>query len=149
MRDRKRNADLQKELSNADLLKKLKVSPDSGLSSEEAQRRIDLYGYNELIEKKVHPILKFLSFFWGPIPWMIEAAVILSLIVKDWIDFGIILTLLLVNAVVGFWEEFQADNAIDALKKKLALKARACRERKWQQIPARQLVPGDIIRLRR
>ena len=135
-------------ISNEELLKKLDVSPQSGLSDEQIQKRIEKYGYNELVEKKVHPFLKFLSFFWGPIPWMIEAAVILSAIVGDWTDFGIILTLLLVNAVVGFWEEYQANNAIEALKKKLALNARVKRNGQWKQIPARELVSGDIIRLR-
>lgn len=143
------NSQMQKEeISNEDLLKKMDVSSQNGLSEEQVQERIKQYGHNELVEKKVHPILKFLSFFWGPIPWMIEIAVILSAIVRDWTDFGIILTLLIVNSVVGFWEEYQADNAIEALKKKLALHARAKRNGKWEQIPARQLVPGDIIRLR-
>lgn len=143
------NTGTQKEtVSNDDLLKKLDVSPQNGLSDEQITKRVEQYGYNELTEKKVSPVLKFLSFFWGPIPWMIEAAIILSLIVRHWTDFGIILALLLVNAVVGFWEEYQADNAIDALKKKLALKARVKRNGKWKSIPARELVPGDIIRLR-
>lgn len=148
MADGQKINDPKEGLSNADLITKLNVSPNSGLSSEEANNRIGQYGYNELIEEKTHPVLKFLSFFWGPIPWMIEAAVFLSLIVKHWTDFGIILTLLLVNAVVGFWEEFQADNAIEALKKKLALQARVRRDGSWKQIPSRELVPGDIVRLR-
>ena len=79
---------------------------------------------------------------------MIEAAAILSLLVRHWADFGIILVLLVVNAVVGFWEEFQAGNAIAALKKKLALPAKAKRDGVWASIPARELVPGDLIRLR-
>jgi len=133
---------------NEQLLKKLDVSVEDGLSDDQVQKRIDEHGYNELTEKKAHPILKFLSFFWGPIPWMIEAAIILSLIVQHWTDFGIIATLLLANAIVGFWEEYQADNAIEALKKKLALHARVRRNGKWKHIPARELVPGDIIRLR-
>lgn len=126
---------------------KFKTSP-SGLSNGEAQQRINQYGYNELIEKKVNPLVKFLSYFWGPIPWMIEIAVILSALVHHWADFYIILTLLLINAVVGFWEEFQAGNTIDALKAKLAIKARVMRDGVWKMIPARELVPGDFIRLR-
>jgi H+-transporting ATPase len=123
-------------------------SSEEGLRQDEAKRRLDQYDYNELVEKKVHPLLKFLSYFWGPIPWMIETAVILSAIVRDWTDFTIILILLILNAVVGFWEEYQAGNAIEALKKKLAIEARVRRSGKWKSIPARQLVPGDIIRLR-
>jgi len=91
-----------RDLSLADLEKRLASSPD-GLSQAEAGRRLDQYGYNELPEREVNPILKFLSYFWGPIPWMIEVAAILSLLVRHWADFGIILALLLVNAVVGFW----------------------------------------------
>jgi H+-transporting ATPase len=125
----------------------IKVSQD-GLSQEEAQRRLSQYGYNELPEKKKNPLLKFLSYFWGPIPWMIEVAAILSIVVKHWEDFGIILALLVMNAMVGFWEEYQAENTISALKEKLALKARVKRDGSWKSVPARELVPGDRVRLR-
>jgi H+-transporting ATPase len=120
----------------------------NGLSTAEARSRIVKYGYNELPEEKINPFLKFLSYFWGPIPWMIEAAAGLSLLVRHWEDFAIILALLFMNAGVGFWEEFQAGNAIAALKEKLALHARAKRDSAWTTIPARELVPGDLIRLR-
>jgi H+-transporting ATPase len=123
-------------------------TPANGLSQAEAARRLEKYGYNELAEVKVNPLLKFLSYFWGPIPWMIEIAAGLSAVVQHWADFGIILALLIVNAVVGFWEEFQAGNAIAALKKNLALKARVKRDGAWSVIPARELVPGDRVRLR-
>jgi H+-transporting ATPase len=123
------------------------VSQD-GLSQKESQHRLAQYGYNELPEKKKNPLLKFLSYFWGPIPWMIEIAAILSIVVKHWEDFGIILALLVMNAMVGFWEEYQAENTIAALKEKLALKARVKRDSSWKTIPARELVPGDMIRLR-
>jgi H+-transporting ATPase len=135
------------DLSLMELMDKLKSSTE-GLSQSEAERRQAQHGFNELSEEKTNPYLKFLTYFWGPIPWMIEIAVILSAIVKHWADFGIILVLLLVNAVVGFWEEYQAGNAIAALKQKLALRARTKRDRTWKTIPARELVPGDIIRLR-
>ena len=98
--------------------------------------------------KKFNPVLKFLSYFWGPIPWMIEVAAVLSAIVRHWDDLTIILVLLVFNAAVGFWQEFKAANALEALKKQLALKTRALRDGKWQEIPAEELVPGDIIRLR-
>ncbi|MEM7192970.1 MAG: plasma-membrane proton-efflux P-type ATPase, partial [Pseudomonadota bacterium] len=103
---------------------------------------------NEFVEKSTNPILKFLSYFWGPIPWMIEAAAILSGMVRHWSDFIIIMVLLLANAIVGFWEEFQAGNAIAALKAKLAPHARVKRDGAWSDIAARLLVPGDIVRLR-
>ena len=127
--------------------KKLGSSPD-GLTQAEAQKRLAQYGPNEIAEKKTNEILKFLSYFWGPIPWMIEAAVILSAAARHWPDFGIILVLLLANAVVGFWEEHQAGNAIAALKATLAIKARVKRDGKWVNPAARELVPGDAIRLR-
>ncbi len=111
-------------------------------------KRLAKDGPNELAEKKHNAFLKFLTYFWGPIPWMIEAAVILSGIVKHWPDFFIILVLLMSNAVVGFWEERAAGNAIAALKAKLATKTRVKRDGKWVTPPARELVPGDVIQLR-
>src|SRR5580698_386776 len=126
--------------------KKQGSSPD-GLTQTEAQKRLTQYGPNEIAEKKTNEILKFLSYFWGPIPWMIEAAVILSAAARHWPDFGIILILLLANAMVGFWEEHQAGNAIAALKATLAIKARVKRDGKWITPAARELVPGDIIRV--
>ena len=136
-----------KSLSMPDLQAKLGSSPD-GLTQAEAQKRLTQYGPNEIEEKKTNEILKFLSYFWGPIPWMIEVAVILSAAARHWPDFGIILLLLLANAVVGFWEEHQAGNAIAALKAKLAVKARVKRDGKWIDPAARDLVPGDVIRVR-
>jgi H+-transporting ATPase len=127
--------------------KKLGSSPD-GLTQAEATTRLKQYGPNEIEEKKTNAFLKLLSYFWGPIPWMIEVAVVLSGIVRHWPDFFIILLLLVANATVGFWEERQAGNAIDALKARLAIKARVKRDGKWVTPPARELVPGDAIRLR-
>jgi H+-transporting ATPase len=119
-----------------------------GLTQAEAERLLEQVGYNELAEEKTNPVLKFLSYLWGPIPWMIEAAALLSGLARHWEDLGIILTLLVVNAIVGFWEEYQAGNAIAALKEKLALNAKVRRDDNWKSIPARQLVPGDLIRVR-
>jgi H+-transporting ATPase len=136
-----------KSLPLPEVEKKLGSSPD-GLTQAEAAKRLTQYGPNEIEEKKTNLLLKFLSYFWGPIPWMIEAAVILSGVVRHWPDFFIILLLLLANAVVGFWEEHTAANAIEALKAKLAIKARVKRDGKWINPAARELVPGDVIRMR-
>jgi H+-transporting ATPase len=136
-----------KSLPMPELQAKLGSSPD-GLSQAEAQKRLVQYGPNELEEKKTNPFLKFLTYFWGPIPWMIEAAVVLSAIARHWPDFFIILLLLVANAVVGFWEEHQAGNAIAALKAKLAIKARVKRDGQWTTPAASELVPGDVIRVR-
>jgi len=119
-----------------------------GLSSEEVEHALQYFGTNEIPEKKVNPFRKFLSYFWGPIPWMIEAAAGLSVAIQHWEDFAIIFTLLVVNAVVGFWQEHKADNAIALLKKRLAPKARVLRDGKWREIPAKELVPGDVVRVR-
>ena len=136
-----------KTLPIAEVKKRLGSSPE-GFTQAEAQKRLKQYGLNEIEEKKTNAILKFLSYFWGPIPWMIEVAVVLSGIVRHWPDFFIILLLLLANATIGFWEERQAGNAIDALKARLAIKARVKRDGKWITPAARELVPGDVIRLR-
>ena len=136
-----------KSLPMPKLQAELGSSPD-GLSQAEAQKRLTQYGPNEIEEKKTNLFLKFLTYFWGPIPWMIEVAVILSAVARHWPDFGIILLLLLANAVVGFWEEHQAGNAIAALKAELAVKARVKRDGKWVNPAARELVPGDVIRIR-
>ena len=136
-----------KSLPLAEVEKKLGSSPN-GLTQAEAEKRLAQNGPNEIEERKSSEFLKFLSYFWGPIPWMIEAAVVLSAADRHWPDFGIILILLLANAVVGFWEEHQAGNAIAALKAKLAIKARVIRDGKWVYPAARDLVPGDVIRIR-
>ena len=136
-----------KSLPMPELQARLQSSP-GGLSQAEAQKRLGQYGSNEIVEKKSNPLLKFLTYFWGPIPWMIETAVVLSGVVGHWPDFVIILLLLIANAVVGFWEEREAGNAIAALKARLAIKARVKRDGKWINPAARDLVPGDVIRVR-
>ena len=141
------NSDELKKLTTEEIFKKFETS-DKGLSDSSVKERIELYGYNEIAEKKVNPILKFLSYFWGPIPWMIEVAAILSAIINHWEDFWIIFALLLLNAVVGFWQEYKADDAISLLKQKLALNARVKRDGKWSTLAARELVPGDVVRVR-
>jgi H+-transporting ATPase len=135
------------DLPVAGLFTQLKSSPD-GLTKSEATARLEQYGYNELPEKKENPFLKFLSYFWGPIPIMIAIAAALSGALQRWPDFGVILALLVMNAVVGFREEYQAGNAVAALKAKLAIQANVKRDGQWTSIPARELVPGDVIRLR-
>ncbi|HEB95614.1 MAG TPA: plasma-membrane proton-efflux P-type ATPase [Sedimenticola thiotaurini] len=120
----------------------------TGLSSAEAASRLQQYGPNALQEEHVSALRRLLGYFWGPIPWMIEIAALLSAVLRHWADFWIIVALLIFNAAVGFWQEFTAGNAVEALKKQLALKARVLRDGRWQEIDARQLVPGDVIRIR-
>jgi len=124
------------------------ASRREGLVGSEARDRIREFGYNEIPEKKESPYIKFLKYFQGPIAWMIEAAVVISAVLQRWEDLVIIASLLLINAIVGFWQERQAGNAIEMLKKRLALEARTLRDGAWQVLPARELVPGDIVRVR-
>ena len=126
----------------------LLASSAQGLETAEAAARLEHYGPNSLPERKRHPLLQFLAYFWGPIPWMIEIAAILSAVVRHWTDLTVILVLLAFNALVGFWQEHKAANALAALKKQLALQARVLRDGHWQLVPASRLVPGDVIRLR-
>ena len=100
----------------------------TGLTSDKVTEIRQEFGFNDLPEEKKHPLLKFLSYFWGPIPWMIEAAAILSAAISNWEDFAVILLLLITNAVVGFFQERKAENAIELLKKQLAPNARVLRD---------------------
>ena len=121
---------------------------NQGLSSDEAVQRLAQYGPNALEDKQVSMLRRLLGYFWGPIPWMIEVAAVLSALVQHWADFWIIITLLIFNAAVGFWQEYTAGNAVSALMKQLALKAQVRRDSQWQEIDARKLVPGDIVHIR-
>jgi H+-transporting ATPase len=140
-------AKVSASLPVSELMKQLDTSAD-GLKQTEVQNRLSQYGYNELPEKKRSPILEFLSYFRGPIPGMIMAAAVISGVLHHWPDLGVILGLLFMNAIVGFREEYQADTTIAALKEKLAVEAKVKRDGSWAVVPARELVPGDIVRLR-
>ncbi len=144
------NADPTGDLKSLPMpeLEKQLASSVNGLSAAEAGKRLIQYGPNEIAEKKTNQLLKFLGYFWGPIPWMIEVAVILSGVLRHWPDFIVIFVLLAANAFIGFWEERSAGKAIDALKAQLAVNARVLRDNTWVTVPARELVPGDVIRLR-
>ena len=134
-------------VSLAEVLQQLGTSTQ-GLSQTEAKNRLTQYGYNELAEKKVSTLELLLSYFWGPMPWMIEAAIVLCALVGDWVDFGIIGALLIGNAMIGFVEEKSAGDAVSALKAQLALNATAKRDGQWTKVLAKELVPGDIIRIK-
>ncbi|MBN2692857.1 MAG: HAD-IC family P-type ATPase, partial [Burkholderiaceae bacterium] len=123
-------------------------STTKGLSQSEAAQRLAQIGPNALPEQHISLLLRLARYFWGPIPWMIEIAALLSALVRHWPDFIIILALLLFNAGIGFWQEYKASSALDALKKQLALKCRALRDGQWLQIDTAQLVPGDVVRVR-
>ncbi|RKO83329.1 E1-E2 ATPase-domain-containing protein, partial [Blyttiomyces helicus] len=119
-----------------------------GLTDAEVDERLLKFGRNEIPETKTNPILKFLSYFGGAISFLLELAALVSAILGDWVDFGILVFVLIVNAVIGFHEEAKAESALDALKNTLALKCRAWRNGKLVEVESVLLVPGDIIALR-
>ena len=133
---------------SADALLQSLHSTAGGLTQTEAAQRLAQGGPNSLPEQHVSLLMRLLHYFWGPIPWMIEVAALLSALVRHWPDFIIIVLLLLFNAGIGFWQEFKASSALDALKKQLALKCRVKRDGQWAQIDTEQLVPGDVVRVR-
>ncbi len=122
--------------------------PVSGLSSTAAQARLKKYGPNKIEAKERTWLQRLAARFWGPIPWMIEIAAILSASVQRWEDFTIIIIMLLVNAIVDFYQESKALSAIEVLKNKLALKTLVLRDGQWRELDAAELVPGDIIKLK-
>lgn len=121
---------------------------DDGLSQGEAMRRLRETGYNEIPEAPISPLRRFLGNFWGSIPWMIEGAALMALLLGAWGTLLIVLGNLGLNAIVAFWEEQRADRAITALRRRLSPQARVRRDGAWQTIPAREIVPGDRIHLR-
>ncbi|ORY39063.1 plasma-membrane proton-e [Rhizoclosmatium globosum] len=126
----------------------LHTEPLHGLTDTEVAERTAQFGLNEIPENKTNPLLKFLSYFLGPISYLLEIACILSGVFEDWIDFGILLAVLIINACIGFFEEARAESALDALKNTLALKSRCWRNGKLVEVDSNTLVPGDIIALR-
>ena len=122
---------------------------DQGLQTEEAEERLRRYGPNAIQEARQSLLLEIGSHFWGPIPWMIEVALVLTSVTGRWTDFAIILALLVLNGVVGFWEEHQAKGAIEALKERMAKVAKVKRDGAWTTLSAVQLVPGDLVSVER
>ena len=126
----------------------LQVNPDTGLTQADVNARLRAHGYNEVAETKEHPILRFLSKFWGLSAWMLELIMVLSAVLHKFSDLAVVSALLMVNAVLSFAQERRAAGVVDTLRKRLQVSARARRDASWQVIPARELVPGDIIRMR-
>jgi len=131
-----------------DTLAMLHVNPDTGLTHIEVDVRRKEVGYNEVAEKRGHPILIFLGKFWGLSAWMLELIMVLSVVLGKFSDLAVVSILLVVNAVLSFMQEHRAAGVVETLRKRLQVSARVLRESNWQVIPARDLVPGDIVRLR-
>ncbi len=136
-----------KELGLKETFKTLGSSA-SGLSNREASKKLEKYGYNEIVERKKSPVVTFLKKLTGPIPIILWIVIAMSLILNQMANVYIVFALLLFNAVVGFLEEYKADKSIELLKDKLSVNSRVLREGAWQILPAKLLVQGDIIRIR-
>ena len=126
----------------------LQVNPDTGLAPADVDLRRKEHGYNEVAEKSGHPVLLFLRKFWGVSAWMLELIMLLSAVLGKYSDLVVVGALLVVNAGLGFFQERRAAGVVAALRKRLQVNARVRRESSWQVIPARELVPGDIVRVR-
>jgi H+-transporting ATPase len=131
-----------------DTLVALHVNPDTGLTRAEVDVRRKEHGYNEVAEKRGHPVLKFLRKFWGISAWMLELIMVLSAVLGKYSDLVVVGALLVINAVLSFMQERRAAGVVEALRRRLQVNARVRRESSWQVIPARELVPGDIVRVR-
>ena len=134
--------------SPADTLTALKVDADTGLTHAEVDLRRKEHGYNEVAETKEHPVLGFLRKFWGISAWMLELIMVLSAVLGKYSDLVVVTSLLFVNAVLSFAQERRAAGVVQALRRRLQVNARVRRESSWQVVPARELVPGDIVRVR-
>ncbi len=143
----KRTDDYTKQ-AVGETLTELKSDVSRGLTDAEVQERISRYGYNEIEEQEEPLWHRIFRRFWGPIPWMIETAAVLSAVVEKWEDFFIILVMLLVNAGLDFFQEHRALNALKALKQRLAREVTVRRNGRFRRLPVRELVPGDIVKLR-
>ena len=118
-----------------------------GRTSPEAARRLAQYGRNEVAEEQEHVLLKILRHFWAPVPWMLEATVVLQLVIGENIEAALIAALLIFNVALGAFQEGQANAALALLKQHLSLKARVRRDGRWTELPAALLVPGDVVQL--
>jgi len=131
-----------------DTLVALHVNPDSGLTRAEVETRRKEHGFNEVAQEKAHPVRMFLGKFWGLSAWMLELIMVLSAALRKFSDLAVVGALLVVNAVLSFMQEHRAAGVIEALRRRLQVSARVLRDSSWQVVPARELVPGDIVRVR-
>ncbi len=139
-----RNTSEYKDPSVEETLNLLQSSIE-GLTEFEVQRRFQIFGFNEVVEKRRNSILAFLLRYWGPMPWLLELAIILSIVLKHYLEAGIIFALLTINTIIGQIQSRGSQRALQALRKRLAVNARVLRDGKWLTVQAREIVPGDII----
>jgi H+-transporting ATPase len=123
------------------------IGPPSGLTSDEARRRVEKFGPNAMPDTALHPWRMAIEKFWAPVPWMLEAAIVLELALGKYVEAGIIAGLLVFNAALGLFQESRAQATLAALKSRLALNASVRRDGAWKTVPAAELVPGDVVKL--
>ncbi len=123
------------------------VSPQNGLTSDEAHSRLEKFGPNAMPDTALHPLRMAIEKFWAPVPWMLEAAVVLELVLGKYVEAAIIAALLVFNAALGLFQESRAQATLAALKSRLALNASVRRDGAWKTVPAAELVPGDVVKL--
>lgn len=119
----------------------------AGLMQTEANERTQQFGYNEIVEKEKNSLVDFVLRYWGPMPWLLELTIALSLFIRHFLEAGIILALLTTNALIGFHHTRGSRRALELLRKRLAVKARVLRNANWVTVDARDIVPGDIVAL--
>jgi len=129
-------------------VKEASIDLEKGLTSEEARKRIGEYGYNEVAEKRVSRTVRFIKKFWGLTPWMLEITIGLEWALGKYFEMYVVMGLLVFNAILAFFQGERANSALQLLKEKLKINARVKRNGNWAVIPAREIVPGDVIRLR-
>jgi len=135
------------KLSTKECYNKLNSS-SSGLSSSDVEQRIRQYGKNEVVEKKENAVLKFLKKFWAPVPWMLEITAIITFFIGKDLDTYIILSLLIFNSFISFFQESRASDAVEMLRSRITVKTRVLRNGSWEQIISTELVPGDVVHVR-
>jgi H+-transporting ATPase len=118
-----------------------------GLTSDDARRRLEALGPNAIADVAQHPVRRALGKLWAPVPWMLEAAILLQLFLGDYVEAGVVAFLLIANAAIGFFQESRAQATLDALKSRLALVAAVQRDGIWTTVPAATLVAGDLVKL--
>ncbi|MGA8652804.1 MAG: HAD-IC family P-type ATPase, partial [Xanthobacteraceae bacterium] len=123
------------------------VGPQNGLTSDEARRRLEKFGPNAMPDTALHPLRVAIEKFWAPVPWMLEAAIVLELALGKYVEAAIIAALLVFNAALGLFQESRAQATLAALKSRLALNASVRRDGAWKTVPAAELVPGDVVKL--
>jgi len=123
------------------------VGPQNGLTSDEARRRLEKFGPNAMPDTALHPLRMAIEKFWAPVPWMLEAAIVLELALGKYVEAAIITALLVFNAALGLFQESRAQATLAALKSRLALNASVRRDSAWKMVPAAELVPGDVVKL--